>query len=145
MKKIVNFIMSVGVMATIFGSVGAIAFPQTAYAVSDCDRGFLGFPTWYKGISDGPPDCNIKVPDTGSDNLSNFIWAIVLNIIEIGLMACGYIALGFILYAGLLFIIAQGEPEKMAIARKTIINAAIGMVIAFASVALVNFVATNIG
>lgn len=143
MKRIVNFIMSVGVIAMIFGSVGAIAFPQPAYASNNCDGGFLGFPTWYRGITEGS-DCDIKIPSV-EDALSNFIWAIVLNVIAIGLTASGYVALGFILYGGLLFIIGQGEPEKMANARRTIINAVIGLVIALASVALVNFVAENIG
>ncbi len=40
---------------------------------------------------------------------------------------------------------SNGAPDKAAHGRKTIMSAAIGLVIALASVALVNFISSKIG
>lgn len=147
MKRVINLILSTITVLTILGSATTVALPQTAYAADDksnsCDYGLLGFPTWYRGINNGGSDCEIQNPRS-SDELSGFVWHIVLNVIGIGLMATGYVTLGFIMYGGFLFFTSQGESEKMVAARRTIINASIGLVIAMCSVAIVSFVANGL-
>ena len=104
---------------------------------------FLGFPTWYRGLTDAPPDCNIKT-HSDSGGLGNFIWHIGLNIVEIILVAIAYIATAYFLYGGLLFIVSRGNPDGATRARSTILNAIIGLIISMASIALVNFVVGSI-
>jgi len=130
-------------VTTIGGSVLTTAIPQSVSAASDCAGRFLGFPTWYRGLTDAPPDCNIKTP-SDSGGLGNFIWHIGLNIVEIILVAIAYIATAYFLYGGLLFIVSRGNPDGATRARSTILNAIIGLIISMASIALVNFVVGSI-
>jgi len=114
-----------------------ISQPVFAAEASDsCNSGFLGFPAWYRGVTDG--DCNIKSPT--SDELPSFIWKIVLNIIDMALMAVGYIAVFFILWGGFSLIINSGSSDALAKARQTVFNAIIGLVISIAAVAIVRYI-----
>jgi hypothetical protein len=70
--------------------------------------------------------------------VGNFIWRIALNIIDIALQLVGYIAAGFILYGGFLFLTSAGDPGKTAKARTMILDAAIGLAISIGSVAIIN-------
>jgi hypothetical protein len=133
MKK---WFASLIIMASVCGLVFTVISPQVVYAAKECDRSFLGFPTWYRDLTDD--QCNIKAP--ASNGLSTFIWHIVLNIIEIVLMAVGYIALFFIMYGGFTCLTSVGEPADIVKARKTILNAIIGLIISFAAVSLISFV-----
>lgn len=121
---------------------------QTYKLVPTCAKPILTFPVWYRGLVGDPPECNLKSPDAlntsakgqPSNGLSNFIWRIVLNVTEIGLQLVGYISVGYILYGGFLFLTSQGSSEGSAKARKTILNAVIGLVISIASIAIVNLI-----
>lgn len=134
MKK---WIASLIIMASVCGLIFTVISPQVAFAAEvNCNRGFLGFPAWYRGLTDA--NCNIKPP--ASDGLGIFIWHIVLNIIEIGLMAVGYLTVFFIMYGGFMYLTSVGDPAELAKAKKTILNAIIGLVISFAAVSLISFV-----
>lgn len=143
MKRILKLIAPLVVTIVLGGALFAIITPTTALAAVDCNKGFLGFPAWYDGLTDGSGNCNIVNPnDVGG--LSPFIWRIVLNIIEIALGLLGYISAGFTLYGGFLFITSNGKPESAAKARKTMLDAIVGLVIAMGSIAIVNFIAGGI-
>ena len=142
MKNILKKISSFALIALIGGALLATAAPITVSAADPCNRGFLGFPAWYDGLTDG--DCNIVDPGTLGNGLSEFIWRIVLNIIEIVLGLLGYISAGFILYGGFLFIASNGKPESAAKGRKTMLDAIIGLVIAMGSIAIVSFIADKV-
>lgn len=142
MKNIRNWIVSLAIIATAGGMLFTVATPQVAFAAGEdsCNAGFLGFPAWYRGLTNG--DCSMKSPsDFGNDGLSTFIWIIVLNIIDIALMMVGYLSVGFMLYGGFLMLTSRGKPNDIAEAQVTIRNAVIGLVISFGSVAVVNFIA----
>jgi len=134
MKKIAKLFMSIALFISCSGALLTVAVPQTAFAAKDCNSGFLGFPAWYRGLTDD--NCAIKSPD--SDGISNFIWHIVLNVLDIALTAVGYIATFFILFGGFQFLTSTGKAEAMAKARMTILNAVIGLVISIASVSIIN-------
>lgn len=125
--------------ASFGGMALTVAAPQPAAAA--CADRLLTFPTWYRGVSDGSGDgCEIKNPnDVGG--LPKFIWTIVLNVIEVMLQIVGYIAVGFIITGGFKYITSTGTPDDIVKARKTILNAVIGLVISIFSVAIVNLVA----
>lgn len=135
-----NWIISIAIIISAGGALFVAATPQPAFAATECNRGFLGFPAWYRGLTDD--DCNIKNP--GTVGLSNFIWHIVLNVIEMGLMLTGYIAAFFILYGGFQYMISEGLPEKAVKAKATLLNAVIGLVISIASVAIIRFIVEGV-
>jgi hypothetical protein len=140
-RNIKTWILAIGMTAFVGGAAVTIVSPQATYAAqTTCTASFLGFPAWYRGLTNPHPDCSIKAPGTGKDGLSNFIWTIVLNIIDIGLRLVGYIAVIFVLYGGFLFLTSNGDPSNAAKARKTILDAVIGIVISIASIAIVNLI-----
>ena len=142
MKKII-----VAISLMIIGSLGvSMTFPNTSFAESNkCDKKgrILTLKPWYDGLT--KDDCSIKDPGSDADSQANFIWKIVLNIVDDLLQLIGYTTVGYIMYGGFLMMTSNGTPDKAAHGRKTIMSAAIGLVIALASVALVNFISSKIG
>ena len=142
MKKII-----IAMSLMIIGSLGAsMTFPNTSFAESNkCDKKgrILTLKPWYDGLT--KDDCSIKYPGSDADSQANFIWKIVLNIVDDLLQLIGYTTVGYIMYGGFLMMTSNGAPDKAAHGRKTIMSAAIGLVIALASVALVNFISSKIG
>lgn len=148
--------MTIGLvlMAFVVAPVVALTGPASPVAAqstgsqSNCEPTFLGIPPWYRGLTDPSDDCAIKLPDTSansnSDELSKFIWKIVLNVIDMLLVASVYLASGFIIYGGFLWITGGARPELVARGRKTILNAVIGLVIAIGAIALNNLIFTSL-
>lgn len=139
-NKIISIIAIL--LFTILGSgLFSILIPQSVSAGSaPCtDTTFLNFKTWYAGLHkvDGG-GCVIKSPSEAG-GLQSFILKVVMNVADIIFMAVGYIAFFYVLYGGMQFIISQGNADKMAKARMTIMNALIGIVIAATSVIIVRF------
>lgn len=99
-------------------------------------KGIPLLPTWYKYI-DGTQTKN------GCDLVFEFpndLGAIGLAVIEILLRIGTFAAVAFVIYGGFLFLTSQGEPDKAASARKTIINAVIGLVITLFATGIVSFI-----
>ena len=127
------------------GTLTVTAMPQVASAsdvVANCNKGFLGFPAWYNGLTND--DCSIKSPESAG-GLSKFIWRIGLNVVSIALVAASYVAAYFILYGGFLFLTSQGDPADATLARSTMLDAVIGLAISMGAVILINFVFTGMG
>lgn len=120
----------------------AILLPSTAYAADCGGRTLLGFPPWYDGLTDG--ECNIMSPKDYSGGTTGFVWRIILNIVEMLLLAVGYVAAGFIIFGGYKYIYSAGSPDGMVAARKTIMNACIGLVLSLVAFGLVNGIANGI-
>ena len=142
MKKII-----IAMSLMIIGSFGvSMTFPNTSFAESNkCDKKgrILTLKPWYDGLTQD--NCSIKDIGSDADSQANFIWKIVLNIVDDLLQLIGYTTVGYIMYGGFLMMTSNGAPDKAAHGRKTIMSAAIGLVIALASVALVNFISSKIG
>lgn len=141
--------LSVGILAVMFavfvgGGAASLATPTTSYAAgATCAdskaQQILGLPVWYRGLNVSDTNCDIVSPDAVG-GIGPFIWRIVLNGIDIALRLVGYIAVGYIIYGGFSMITANGSPDSVAKARKTILNAVIGLVISIGSVAIVNLI-----
>lgn len=124
------------------GVATSVLVPQTVAAVPSCERRILSIPPWYRGLTDA--NCNIRSPvrsqgEAGAE-LSSFIWRIALNVVEIMLHIVGYAAVGFIIYGGFSYLTSTGQPDKIAGAKKTVMNAIIGLVISLFAIAIVNVV-----
>ena len=146
MKKII-----IAMSLMIIGSFGvSMTFPDTSFAESkgnECDEKgkILTLKPWYSGLTNNDHDCSLKSPGADTNSQANYIWKIALNIVDDLLQLIGYTTVGYIIYGGFLMMTSNGAPDKAAHGRKTIMSAAIGLVIALASVALVNFISSNIG
>ena len=141
MKKII-----IAMSLVIIGSFGAsVTFPNTSFADDACsNKGkILTLRPWYSGLTNN--DCSLKSPGVDTNSQANYIWKIALNIVDDLLQLIGYTTVGYIMYGGFLMMTSSGAPDKAAHGRKTIMSAAIGLVIALASVALVNFISSKIG
>lgn len=126
--------------------VGLSVPPQPAMAAASCtDAHFLTMPAWYRGVTkEENGSCNVSVEATGGD-LSKFIWTIAFNIVDIMLNIVAYISVGFIIFGGFKFMISTGSASGSESARKTIVNAVVGLVISIMSIGIVNFISGNLG
>ena len=141
MKKII-----IAMSLMVIGSFGAsVTFPGISFADDACsNKGkILTLKPWYSGLTND--DCSLKNPGADTNSQANYIWKIALNIVDDLLQLIGYTTVGYIMYGGFLMMNSNGAPDKAAHGRKTIMSAAIGLVIALASVALVNFISSKIG
>ena len=148
MKIIQRVQMAVVSLFIVFASVGVVTIaapaPIAMAKPTGCKSTFLTFPAWYRGLLDS--NCNIKAPDDtkGGAGLSNFIWHIVLNVLEIVLQLVAYLAVGYVIYGGFKYLTSTGFPDRTASARKIILNAIIGLILSMLSVAIVNLIGRNI-
>jgi hypothetical protein len=99
---------------------------------TNCDKFLL--PTWHKYLQHDS-DCRIS-----DFNFPDDLGAIALAIVEILLRIGTLAAVGYVIYGGFMFMTSQGEPDKAANARKTIINAVVGLVIALLATGIVSFI-----
>lgn len=139
-KSLVSLLM----LFSLFGATVAAA--PSAYAANCSGDGFLGFPSWYRGLVDtSTDDCNLKQPGKdGAPQITGYIARIALNVVEMGLYLVGYVSVGFIIYGGFKYITSPSDSSKITGARKTIQNAVIGLVLSILSVAIVKLIADNI-
>ena len=108
---------------------------------------FLGLRAWYDGLvyedASNGNKCTIMSPaqllkgtgftgtidnpTEGKEALTKYVWTIVLNVATMALQIVGYLAVGFVIWGGYQYILAKGDPGKVAQGRKTILNAIIGL------------------
>lgn len=136
-KFLMNWLLAASFVFLAGGALVSTATPQVAGAA--CNDRILGFPTWYRGVEAG--ECSGISP---SASLEAYIWKIGLNIVEMILVAVGYVCVGFLIYGGFKYMTSAGDPTGVSGAKSTILNAIIGLVISFFSVVIVTMVAGNI-
>jgi hypothetical protein len=117
---------------------------------ADCKPNFFGLPGWYEYMH-MDSSCRVifnSAPNGGAPTAADFFGAFVLiglAIIDILLRIGGIVAVAFVIYGGIQYVTSEGESDRTAKARGTIINALIGMAICMISVALVAFVGKKVG
>ena len=102
-----------------------------------CSPGNTGLnfdiPTWFKYLecdSDNTPLIN---------NLSDLI-KIGAGILEFVVWLAGVVAVFFVIYGGIKYIMSQGVPDKLAQARNTLIYAVAGLIVAIIADTAIQFV-----
>lgn len=123
-------------------SVFFAKFPALFAAAACNDRIFFGLPVWWKYLSPKPlpPTCEIKKFDVPDD-----IWLVVLAGIEMLLWVAGMAAVVMVIVGGYKYMSAVGNTEKTVSARRTIINALIGLAITVIATAFVSFIGKSLG
>lgn len=118
------------------------------FAATGCDQHtFFGLPTWYKYMvaagkmkADAGGGCSLA-PGVGPADFA----LVGLALLDIALRVAGLIAVAFVIWGGIQFVTSQGEADRAARARGTIVNALIGLGIALIAVGVVSFIGTRIG
>ena len=88
---------------------------------------FLGMTSW---------DCGVAVSDQNS--LKNSIWTIAANIATDITILAAYLALGYVIYGGYLYIFSGGDTGKVATGKKTLTQAFIGLAITLSAAAIMS-------
>ncbi len=117
------------IVAGSLAAIGSISAPLAVLATTSLDnmKASAGITATSAGVNAG-----------GTNDISKLIG----NLIGAALGLLGVILVCIIIYAGFLWMTAQGNDEKVKQAKKMISNAVIGMVLIFAAYAITNFVIT---
>ena len=141
MKHIVlTKILSLILLASV--AVAPIMPAASVMAVAACDGGtskLTLLPPWYKGLQ--CDDKGTVQMDTGKNGLQSFIFKIVANLIEDLFYIVGYVSLAMIIWGGFKYMLFGDNSSGTEGAKKTILNAVIGLVISIFAVIIVNLVA----
>lgn len=113
---------------------------------------FFGLPTWYKyldqagkfHLNPGTDRCELAPFGEGGMMVGD-ISLIGLALIDIAFRIAGIVAVGYIVWGGIQFVIAQGESDRTKKARQTVINALIGLAISLLAIGFVAFIGARIG
>ncbi len=149
------------VLPLVFIVAASILYPAraTAATAENCkpeSNSFLKFPTWYKYLdhsfvdgTPGNPATNPPIPATAAECKVKFditadIGKILLAVVEILLRVGGMVAVGFVIYGGVLYVLSEGKPDNAGKALSTIINAMIGLAIAVSATVIVNLIGNTL-
>ena len=116
----------------------------TLFAAPHCrPPTFFGLKPWYAYL---PTDanCNVTSFNVLNSNGSSSFQLIALAIVDDMLRIGGLVAIGFIIYGGVLYLTSQGSADQTQKAQNTIQNALIGLVICLLAVAVVSFLGRRI-
>jgi hypothetical protein len=106
---------------------------------------------WYHYLPTSPqndffPDCSIQsFQILPKGNIPSDIPLVLLAVVDDLLRLAGLIAVGFVIYGAIQYVISQGEPEKTGKAKNTITDALVGLVISMLAVAVVTFLGNRLG
>lgn len=114
--------------------------PLTRFAASCQEQPFFGIPSWHKYLPKND-DCSIAIDFNKNPN---DFWLIIFGVIDILLYLAGILAVVYLIYGGVQYMISQGEPDKTNAAKTIILNAVIGLVIVLVAIPVVGFVARSL-
>ena len=77
-------------------------------------------------------------------DLTTFIWIIIINSLYNLFSLTGYLAVGFLIYGGYLYVLSNGELGNIEKAKKTLKNAIIGLIIASCASLITAFISNII-
>lgn len=134
------------------GGSGGSAFGSKAINPGEdpCDRSLFGIPPWYHGMMSGSGGSCEFTPITytdGSSTKTDLVKTgakVVSNVIQAALVVVAYVAIGFLLRGGFGYMTSTGSPEGMTVAKKTVSNALVGMIIALLAASIVNAIGAAI-
>lgn len=141
MKNLIKKIFtSCAIIIAIFTAVSVVT-PSPAYAeidgFSERDDGceyILGMVSW---------DCGVNIHDETS--LKSGIWTIASNIAVDLTVLAAYLIVGYVVYGGYLYMLAAGDPGKIATSKKALTQAFIGLAIVLLANVILNTIRIALG
>jgi hypothetical protein len=135
------------VVFAIFVPLTLAPLPVGAQSCELDSDSFLGIPAWYKYLetsNDESGRCSPQLTEDSEGNKINSVLPIGLAVLEAMIRLAGLVAVIMIFFAGFKFITSQGNPDAAAAARKTAINALIGLVIVVLSTTIISFIGNSL-
>jgi len=126
-----------------FFTVASASTFSTGCNPSSQGQFFNFIPHWWEYLKHGSIDATGQCAPMAQ--LPGDAWAIGLAVLDMLLRVAGFLAVVSIIVAGIEFIVATGNPEKGAAARKRIINSLVGLAIAMVATAAVSFIGKTLG
>ena len=135
-KKIAAFALIIAVFAAFLVPVGS------AYADDfTCETHFMGLRAWYDGLLKTKSDGSFVIKDGACQVISpkelgngdeeagmrQFVWTAAMNVVSMIFGIVGYLAIGFVMWGGFQYILAQGDVTKTVRAKKTVMNSIVGL------------------
>lgn len=114
---------------------------HTDIFAASCKKTFFGIPSWHHYLPSNDNAANQCVPVLKG---LNDLWLIGLAFIEILSRIAVFVAIGFIVYAGIKYSASRGNADKVNSAKYTLLDAVTGLVIAVVAAAVVSFIAGRI-
>lgn len=118
--------------------------PVATYAAGSvdkqCYKTFFGIPPWYEYLT-VTYDADSGQCDVDTSGGTDVVILIALAVIDILIRVAAMLAVVMVVYGGFILVTSQGTPDKIAGARKTILNAVVGLVIALVASQFVKFIA----
>lgn len=135
----------------LMGTVSASASNITQFSAA-CNlnggRGALSssvFVPWYKYLpGDNANPSNKCLPELEGKEPATVATLVVMAIIELLTRVAGLVAVGFIIYGSIQYIISQGEPDRINNAKSTITNALIGFVTVVLAITIIQFLGNSL-
>lgn len=125
----------------------AISGLLTHFAASSCNTGtFLGLLPWNHYLNLQPDSTSSHVCYLPYTSFSfNVLLLILLVLVDDMLRIVGFLAVIYVIYGGIKYIMSQGAPDKTAEAQTTVTNALIGLAIAVTAIWFVSFLGGRFG
>ncbi len=128
MKNFIQKFLSICLLIFLFTFIIEAIVPSSASAANgfngrgtsgnDSCPAFLGLTSW---------DCNVSITD--EESLKTGIWQIVANVATDLTVVAAYLVLGYVIYGGYKYTFSRGDPGKIALGKKTLVQAFIGLAI----------------
>lgn len=119
--------------------------PSLTHFAAGCGySGFFGLKPWYYYL-DTNGDCSIKSFNVLGGPAGSDFNLIALAILDDLLRIAALVAVGFVIYGGIQYVMSQGSPDQTGKAQQTIINALVGLGISIIAAALVSFLGSKLG
>lgn len=100
-----------------------------------------GVPVFAGGICETGPNAGVYVEDiSGCQQSGKTVDGLVKNVINLMLGLIGLLSVIMIIYAGLKYVISEGDSTKIKQAKQILTYAIVGLVVALLAFAIVNFV-----
>jgi hypothetical protein len=125
------------------------------FAAETCHHtGFFGLRPWFHYINDTDhfTGCNLDnfqlLPEPekdGKPGKPSDVPLVLLAVVDDLLRIAGIVALAFVIVGAFKYTTSQGNPEEVASAKSTIVNALLGVGIAVIAVAFVSFLGSRFG
>lgn len=113
-----RIVLSLFICLTLGTLISAHVFADNAdIYVGDCNY-VLGLTSW---------DCGVKV--SNQESLKSGVWTIAANVATDITVVATYLALGFVIYGGYLYIFSGGEAGRITTSKKVLPQAFIGLFI----------------
>jgi len=142
MRRIAVFFLSLGAVL----SLTTFLVPQTVSAAPcPAPQGlFAMFKYWNQGLEcgTGSNGAVYTTIETGANGIPQFIWTIVLNVLYDITVVVGIVAVVMIIINGIQYMTSGGSADKVATAKKGLIQSIVGLAIALLAASIINFIVT---